>query len=89
MVVSPYLFRLEREVSFEINHEVDEVIWIPVSFLNNRENRQIMHWHRGKVPIPLPCYYYQGRRIWGLSLMMLDELLALLAKPGGVVTAGS
>ena len=81
MIVSPFIFRLDREVSFEPNHEVAEVIWIPMSFLCNRDNRQIMHWHRGKVPIPLPCYYYEGRRVWGLSLMMLDELLALL--PGG------
>ena len=55
-----------------------EVIWVPVGFLRNRENRELMHWQRGKVPVPLPCYYYRGRRIWGLSLMMLDELLTLL-----------
>jgi 8-oxo-dGTP pyrophosphatase MutT (NUDIX family) len=78
MVVSPYLFRLQREVDFEPNHEVAEVIWVPVGFLRDRENRELMHWQRGKVPVPLPCYYYRGRRIWGLSLMMLDELLALL-----------
>jgi 8-oxo-dGTP pyrophosphatase MutT (NUDIX family) len=78
MVVSPYLFRMEREVEFEPNHEVAEVIWVPLGFLLNRSNREIMHWQRGKVPVSLPCYYYRGRRIWGLSLMMLDELLTLL-----------
>lgn len=78
MVVSPYLFRLERDVEFTPNYEVAEVIWVPMAFLCDRNNREIMHWQRGKVPVPLPCYYYRGRRIWGLSLMMLDELLTLL-----------
>lgn len=80
MVVTPYLFRLEREVDFTPNYEVAEVIWIPLKFLCDRSNRETMHWQRGRVPVPLPCYYYRGRRIWGLSLMMLDELLALLPR---------
>lgn len=86
MVISPYLFRLEREVTFTPNYEVAEVVWVPMEFLRDRNNREMMRWNRGKVPVPLPCYYFEGRRIWGLSLMMLDELLALL--PGGVPDVG-
>lgn len=78
MVVSPYLFHLESDAEFTLNYEVDEVIWIPVSFLANRRNRETMVWKRGAARIPLPCYMYKGRRVWGLSLMMLDELLDLL-----------
>ncbi|MEP5766157.1 MAG: CoA pyrophosphatase [Halieaceae bacterium] len=80
MVVSPYLFRLEREVEFQPNYEVAEVVWIPLEFLLDKNNRERMEWQRGRVTIPLPCYMYRGRRIWGLSLMMLDELLELLRK---------
>ncbi len=80
MVVSPFLFRLETEVEFQPNYEVDEVIWIPVSFLVDRGNRERMVWERAGTRIPLPCYYFEGRRIWGLSLMMLDELLELLPR---------
>ncbi len=79
MVVTPYLFRLEREVEFTPNYEVAEVIWVPLAFLLDRENRETMQWKRDKVPIPMPCYYYRGRCIWGLSLRMLDEFLALLS----------
>ncbi len=82
MVVSPFLFRLDREVEFNPNYEVAEVVWVPVDFLADRSNRETMHWKRDKVPIPLPCYMFEGRRIWGLSLMMLDELLALLPARG-------
>ena len=80
MVVSPYVFRLDRKVEFTLNYEVAEVIWVPLGFLLEKGNRERMHWRRGNVDIPLPCYMYQGRRIWGLSLMMLDELLALLQR---------
>ena len=78
LVISPFLFRLEDEVDFTPNYEVDEVIWVPLHFLADRSNREAMTWQRGRVQIPLPCYVYRGRRIWGLSLMMLDELMGLL-----------
>ena len=78
MVVTPFVFRLDREVDFEPNHEVAEVVWIPLGFLLDPENREKMVWERRNVEIPLPCYMYEGRRIWGLSLMMLDELLGLV-----------
>jgi len=78
MVVSPYVFRLEREVQFTLNYEVAEVLWVPLAFLLDKTNRQKMVWERRGIEIPLSCYMYQGRRIWGLSLMMLDELLAVL-----------
>ena len=78
MVVSPYVFHLDREVEFSINYEVSEVLWVPLSFLLNPDNRETMTWSRRGVEIPLPCYMYEGRRIWGLSLMMLGELLDIL-----------
>lgn len=78
MVVSPYVFRLDREPELNPNHEVDEVVWVPLAYLLDRENRERMTWMRGKIEIPLPCYMFEGYRIWGLSLMMLDELLGLL-----------
>lgn len=81
MVVTPYVFRLHREVEFTPNYEVAEVVWIPLSFLMHRDNRERMQWRRGRIDIPLPCYMFEGRRIWGLSLMMLDELMGLLQLP--------
>ena len=40
MVVSPYVFRLDREVEFTLNHEVSEVIWVPLGFLLIRPTRK-------------------------------------------------
>lgn len=78
MAVTPFVFRLEKEVHFRPNHEVAEVLWVPLEFLLDPDRRESMTWERGGASITLPCYFYQGRRIWGLSLMMLDELMDLV-----------
>jgi hypothetical protein len=78
MAVTPFVFRLEREVTFTPNEEVAEVVWVPLEFLLDTDNRETMEWKYKGVKIPMPCYFYQGRCIWGLSLMMLDELMDLV-----------
>lgn len=78
MAVSPFVFRLEREVEFTPNYEVAEVVWVPLEFLLDPDNREQMTWEYKGIEIPMPCYFFGGRRIWGLSLMMLDELMDLV-----------
>ena len=78
MAVSPFVFNLQREVEFAPNHEVAEVVWVPMEFLLDTDNRRQMTWEFRGASIPMPCYFYEGRRIWGLSLMMLDELMDLV-----------
>ena len=78
MAVSPFVFRLQREVDFTPNVEVAEVVWVPLEFLLDTDNREDMTWEYKRLKMTLPCYFYQGRRIWGLSLAMLDELMDLV-----------
>jgi len=78
MAVSPFVFRLQREVQFTPNYEVAEVVWVPIEFLLDTDNRQQMTWEYRGAKIPMPCYFFEGRRIWGLSLIMLDELMDLV-----------
>ena len=78
MIVTPFVFRIDRETSFEPNHEVAEVVWIPLEFLLDLDNREEMVWDFKGMEIPMPCYFYGKRRIWGMSLMMLDELMDLI-----------
>ena len=78
LVVSPFVFRLNRNPKLVLNHEVSEVVWVPIPFLMDRGNCQRMTLNRNGIDISLPCYIYEGRRIWGLSLMMLRQLLAVL-----------
>lgn len=78
MAVSPFVFHLEREVEFTPNYEVAEVIWVPLEFLLDTDNREKMNWEYKGIKVPMPCYMFGERRIWGLSLMMLDELMDLV-----------
>lgn len=78
MVITPYVFGLRERPALVPNHEVAETVWVPLGFLAERSNREKMRWAPNGVPLELPCYLFGGRRIWGLSLMMLDELLEIL-----------
>jgi 8-oxo-dGTP pyrophosphatase MutT (NUDIX family) len=75
MVVTPFVFRLDREVEFQPNYEVAEVVWVPMEFLLDSANQTTMDWEYKGAKFNLPCYWYEERCIWGLSLMMLGELL--------------
>lgn len=81
LVIVPYVFAL-RGVSGEgLEHdrrEVQETLWVPLTFLLEAGNRQSMDWEYAGQRVTLPCYRYEGRVIWGLTLRMLDELLGLL-----------
>jgi 8-oxo-dGTP pyrophosphatase MutT (NUDIX family) len=78
MAISPFVFRLDREVECVPNYEVAETIWVPLEFLIDADNREEMVWEYKGMEVPMPCYRYENRQIWGLSLMMLDELLDLI-----------
>jgi 8-oxo-dGTP pyrophosphatase MutT (NUDIX family) len=78
MAVSPFVFRLDNDVEFAPNHEVAEVVWVPLEFLLDEANQEEMTWRYKGVSMTVPCYWYEGRCIWGLSLMMLGELLDLV-----------
>ncbi|WP_101759163.1 CoA pyrophosphatase [Oceanicoccus sp. KOV_DT_Chl] len=78
MVITPYVFSIDKVPELNINYEVAEVIWLPLNFLAAKENRQSMKWQLKMMSVNLPCYHYRERLIWGLSLSMLDELVDLL-----------
>jgi hypothetical protein len=32
------------------------------------------------LPLPMPCYTFQGRVIWGLTLKIVDELIEVAGR---------
>lgn len=74
MTITPYVFVLRDEPAFTLNHEVAAVLWVPLRFLGDAANRGAVRWRH----LQLPCYDWEGRRIWGLSLQMIEELLSHL-----------
>lgn len=79
MTVTPHVFRLEGAIqpAWRLNHEVDEVVWVPLDLFAEARNREVMHWRTGRLNWELPCYFYEKRRIWGLTLLMLRELMGI------------
>lgn len=82
MLVTPYVFRLERETVWALNDEAVETLWVPLSFLANADNRSELRWKAGPLNLRLPAYVYKERTIWGLTLMMLKELVKLYRASG-------
>lgn len=81
LVISPFVFELKQfEVRFVPNQEVAETLWIPLHFFLDPGNRTTMNYRKMGVDWKLPCYEYQGRRVWGLTLRMIDEVLARIQK---------
>jgi 8-oxo-dGTP pyrophosphatase MutT (NUDIX family) len=80
LVVTPFVFQLNQPPTWNPDpQEVAELVWVPLPFLRNPSNRTSFTWTQGKMKFDFPCYNYEGRNIWGLTLKMVDELLALLA----------
>lgn len=77
LVIEPFVFEVEGEPVLSLSDEVQNVVWVPLRFFDDRGNRRSMWYWRTIVPVRLPCYRYQGHLIWGLTLRILDEILRL------------
>jgi 8-oxo-dGTP pyrophosphatase MutT (NUDIX family) len=75
MLVTPFVFTLHNIPIMTPNYEVDGVIWVPLDFLLDQGNRVPLKWEWRGEAVESDSYIYQGDQIWGLSLMMLDELM--------------
>jgi len=75
--IVPFVFELRADPALRLNHEVQEAVWVPWSFLADEGNRSWFLWRRQGIPIPMPCYRFGDRVIWGLTLGMLLELVSL------------
>ena len=78
MLVTPFVFAVTDHPPLAPNYEVADCVWVPLAFLADNRFRQSMPWQYDGIEVALPCYYYSQRRIWGLSLGMLDEMLRVL-----------
>lgn len=78
MVVTPFVMFAHSQVDIVPNHEVAEYVWIPLQHFAYPGNRQTFELHHAGETYSMPCYYYRYFKVWGMSLRMLDELLAVL-----------
>lgn len=74
MVVRPYLFQWHGEENLNLNHEADDALWIPLDYFNQKQQRETLVWKTGRLSLNLPCYHYQDKTVWGLTLRMVDTI---------------
>jgi 8-oxo-dGTP pyrophosphatase MutT (NUDIX family) len=82
MVVSPYVYRTRRSIALQPGVEAAALWWVPLSNLQAPERRSTLIWRVAGLPITLPCVDLDKARLWGLSLMMTDELLHVVGLTG-------
>lgn len=75
MVVSPYVYRTRTAVALRPSKEAAELWWVPLSHLIAHERRKKMIWRVAGLPLPVSYIDVEGARLWGLSLMMTEELV--------------
>lgn len=86
MIVTPYIYLVHNKPAASNSEEAVSSFWFPLSFLVKPGNRERMTWKLGNskisLPLSMPCYHYENRRIWGLTLLMLDELSSVVSGNG-------
>ena len=79
MLVTPFIFSVSELPELTPNDEVDDVVWVPLHFLMDKGNREPLEWEWKGQKMETDSYLYDCYRIWGLSLMMIDEMMGLLS----------
>jgi len=78
MVISPFVYRWPDAGRLQTNHEIAGIEWVTLGWLAEHAHRQRLDWLVGPISLSMPSYALQGqRRLWGLTLRMLDELLVI------------
>src|SRR5690606_38354874 len=75
LVVRSYVFALSEHPSFRPNHEVAQTHTIHLDALLRGEGRGEMQLQWNDHPYNLPCVDFDGVRLWGLTLHVIDDLL--------------
>lgn len=77
--VQPLVFGLWSPfVPLRANDEVASFHWVPLLHLVSGEARDTIRWRYRGRELELPCIWWEGRCIWGLTLRMVEELLRRL-----------
>jgi len=73
--VQPYAYWCDQVPELIPNHEVEEVHWIPISFLLDPASRTqfVATWENQDYSLPM--IGWQDQRIWGMTLRIVDDLV--------------
>ena len=75
MVVTPYVYRVPRAPAVAPGAEAARLWWEPLATLVDPGRQRSQVWRVAGLPLPFPAIEVGGARLWGLSLMMVKELV--------------
>ena len=79
--VTPFLGVIPNEISLiACTDETDEVLSVPLEFFVKQKPERIDYRETGGVGYRLPSWRYQNEEIWGLTAMMIEDMLRPLLK---------
>ena len=82
LILSPFVYRWPQPAQTLIpNHEVAGWQWITLGWLDEPIHRATTRYRRRGLTLNLPCYHCADQTmLWGLSLLIVDELLAAIRR---------
>lgn len=78
LVIRPFVFAMPDVPRLELNNEVESVHYLGLDALLAGHGRGTMVWRRRGLDLTLPRVDFDGVRLWGLTLQMVDDLLGRL-----------
>ena len=77
--VTPFVFHLSGAPTFQLDRsEVSAVHWYEIDGLVRGDGRGDFPYTHNGMRLRLPCIDNDDRRIWGMTLRIVDDLLARL-----------
>jgi 8-oxo-dGTP pyrophosphatase MutT (NUDIX family) len=78
LVIAPFVFALRCDAPLSPNEEIAEALWTPLAPLARGEGAGTFEYDHHGTMFELPCLDVGGRRVWGLTYHMLQELFRAL-----------
>jgi len=82
LVIRPFVFLIPSIPSLSPNREVSSTHWIDLEQLLSNRGRTVFQLTHGENEWTLPCVDFDGQRLWGLTLLFVDDLLDRLDGKG-------
>ncbi len=88
--ISCFVFKPDRNLTPKGNHEVADLVWLPLSYLDDVENAHKFYHPKDRNLRMSAVLINQDKQqiLWGLSLRMLNMLFEILGKPMSATTHG-
>ncbi|MFT4636177.1 MAG: 8-oxo-dGTP pyrophosphatase MutT (NUDIX family) [Arenicella sp.] len=86
--VACFVFKPQRELALKANYEVADMVWLPISWLDDRTNA-FDYKHPKDPALSMPAVMIDQTKeqiLWGMSLRMISNLHELLDWPMAVLT---